>query len=181
MKIPKYLIFLAVITLLLIVPFCLTARSESCATCHEMKPYYETWKESFHNKWSCNHCHQRPGIIGYAAFRAGFIYEAFATVFDYHGIKNPGARRPETESCLGPGCHSRDLPREVSTDGLIKVSHRIHIYKVKKTCVYCHRNIVHGETGPPPRKLCKECHKDEIKSDCEYCHVLSVPGIYEEH
>ncbi|MBP1730166.1 MAG: hypothetical protein H6Q55_595, partial [Deltaproteobacteria bacterium] len=44
--------------------YTLTYKPEACLACHIMKPYYENWKASTHNKVGCIDCHPyRPGTI----------------------------------------------------------------------------------------------------------------------
>lgn len=184
MKIPRYIIVLFAAFLLFIIPFSLSAKPKSCSSCHDMKPFYDSWQRSVHNKWDCRTCHQKPGIAGFLAFQGGFMYEVFAAVFDNNDIKNPGARAPNNDSCLGSNCHS--LNREAGPDGTIKISHRLHVEKTDYRCIDCHRKVVHDNLegagrATPYRQLCKKCHASEIKNDCKYCHrridVQKYPDI----
>src|SRR5512140_65643 len=50
-----------------------------CGTCHLMKPYYQSWKASKHNKIACVECHISPGLTAEVRKK----YEALSMVAKY--------------------------------------------------------------------------------------------------
>ena len=43
----------------------LTNHPKFCASCHTIKPSYESWLQSSHKEVECVACHVRPGIVGW--------------------------------------------------------------------------------------------------------------------
>ena len=43
----------------------ISSTPQFCGTCHNMKPYYQSWKHSKHNKIACVECHISPGITAH--------------------------------------------------------------------------------------------------------------------
>src|ERR1043166_2940426 len=39
-----------------------TSQPRFCASCHIMKPYYQSWQHSAHSKFACVECHIPPGV-----------------------------------------------------------------------------------------------------------------------
>ncbi|MCA9472368.1 MAG: NapC/NirT family cytochrome c [Nitrospirales bacterium] len=128
-----------------------------CASCHTIKPAYDTWKASTHKEVTCVACHVRPGIQGFLEDKvlAGLEDVAitfFGTPTEYHNLQSHVA----SDVCLS--CHravlrisevsSRDLPRRVKDVGLI-MSHRMHMEAFEarnqgEGCTTCHARVVHG-------------------------------------
>lgn len=158
------------------IPYYFTSSPAKCATCHSMKPFYESWKASSHNTATtgCVACHVRRGTFNLIAYRLMFYWEIVAEVTGIDG-KPWGVMIPGVESCRGSGCHS--LNRVVSTSADLRISHREHVVKARLSCVKCHPGAAHKGVGKrfllPPRKLCSECHKKEM-DDCGYCHIQRV-------
>lgn len=134
----------------------LTSHPRFCATCHTIKPSYDSWLTSTHQSVTCVDCHVRPGISGYVHDK---VYKGlkdvgismFGTPPDPHNLQSSVA----THMCLS--CHHailriseiavRDLPPPVKEVGLI-MSHRKHIEAFEKRskgegCTTCHSRIVH--------------------------------------
>ncbi len=136
----------------------LTDHPKFCASCHNIRPSYESWVESTHKDVTCVDCHVRPGIEGYLhdKVRAGLkdvaIY-LFGTPTDADNLHGPVA----SEVCIS--CHHailrvseiavRDLPPPVKDVGLV-MSHRKHMEAFTKRgkgegCTTCHSRVVHGK------------------------------------
>jgi cytochrome c nitrite reductase small subunit len=136
----------------------LTNHPRFCASCHNIKPSYESWLTSTHKTVTCVDCHVRPGVKGFvhdkvwAGLKDVAIY-VFDTPTDAHNLQGPVA----TEVCLG--CHqailrvseiaTRDLPPPVQDVGLI-MSHRKHMEAFAKRgqregCTTCHARVVHDK------------------------------------
>lgn len=162
-----------VAVLLLAVPVALTASPRQCASCHEMKPYYDTWNVSTHRAAApnCRYCHAEPGVLGFLGYEAGF-YGMFAKHLAGAQVTTTAANAPAVASCRRPECHS--LNRETSNAGDIKIDHRLHVTKANIPCTRCHPGAVHagvnGRQKLPPMSLCKQCHADKMQQ-CSYCHT----------
>jgi hypothetical protein len=164
---------LGVVVLLVAIPVALTATPRQCASCHEMKPYYESWQASSHRGAapSCLTCHTQPGILSRIGFEFG-VYRMIGAHFAGGKVSTTAKNSPSVQSCRRSGCHS--LNRETSNSGDIKINHRLHVVQANIACPKCHAGAVHagvgGRTKLPPMKLCKSCHADKM-SQCNYCHT----------
>lgn len=163
----------ATLLLLLAAALAMPLRPALCGSCHEIRPYYESWRKSVHGRVriGCELCHVEPGLIPAIRFRMNFFPGIFSAVTGVR-IRTFGVAKAETKMCRR--CHS--LNREQSTSGDLKISHRKHVEKARLGCQNCHAGVVHtriGRLGPlnPPRKLCMGCHKKEMKQ-CGFCHLI---------
>ena len=158
---PKAIVIVAVIAGALAlggVAIPLTSHPRFCATCHTIKPSYESWLASTHKSVTCVDCHVRPGVSGYVHDK---VYKGlkdtaitlFGTPPDPSNLQSSVA----THVCLS--CHQailriseiavRDLPPPVKDVGLV-MSHRKHIEAFDKRgkgegCTTCHSRIVHDQ------------------------------------
>jgi hypothetical protein len=133
-----------------------TSHPKFCASCHTIKPSYDSWVESSHKEVTCVDCHVRPGVAGWlhdkawAGTKDVAIY-LFNAPADSHNLK----AKVHSEVCLS--CHRqilrvsevapRDLPPPVKDVGLV-MSHRKHMEAFAKRgqgegCTTCHSGIVH--------------------------------------
>ncbi len=136
----------------------LTSHPKFCASCHTIRPSYDTWLVSSHKTVTCVDCHVRPTVGGYlqdkvmAGIKDVAIY-VFGTPTDPHNLQSTVS----TDVCLS--CHrailrvsevaERDLPPPVKDVGLI-MSHRKHIEAFAKRdkgegCTTCHSRVVHEQ------------------------------------
>ena len=97
----------------------LTSHPEFCASCHNIRPSYESWVASSHKDVTCVACHVRPGVEGfvhdkaYTGLKDVAIY-LFGTPTDSHNLQ----ATVSSDVCLS--CHrailrvsevaARDLP-----------------------------------------------------------------------
>ena len=164
---------LGVVLVVCLVPVALSATPRQCASCHEMRPYYDSWLTSSHRAAvpSCVTCHAKPGLLNFVGFEFG-LYPMALAHFAGAQVSTTTANTPSVESCTRQGCHS--LNREVSNSGDIKINHRLHVTTASIACPTCHPGAVHAGVGGrlklPPMKLCKQCHADKM-NDCSYCHT----------
>ena len=134
----------------------LTNQPKFCATCHTIRPSYESWTVSTHKEVTCVDCHVRPGVEGWLHDKAWIgtrdvLITFFGTPTEAHNLTSTVA----SEVCLS--CHRavlkvsevavRDLPLPVKEVGLI-MSHRVHMEAFVKRgkgegCTTCHSRIVH--------------------------------------
>lgn len=136
----------------------LTNHPDFCASCHNIKPSYDTWKVSTHKDVTCVACHVRPGFEHWVHDKAWngtkdvAIY-LFGTPTDAHNLE----AKVDSTVCLG--CHQailrvsevppRDLPPPVKEVGLV-MSHRKHMEAFAargqgEGCTTCHSRVVHGK------------------------------------
>ena len=67
----------------------LTDHPKFCATCHNIRPSYESWLVSSHKEVTCVACHVRPGIEGFLHDKAwagtkDVMISLFGTPTDAH-------------------------------------------------------------------------------------------------
>jgi hypothetical protein len=180
----RFWVVAAILSLLVAVcaiPVVMTATPRQCASCHEMKPYYDSWQQSSHAAAAsnCVYCHARPGLLGWLGYEAGF-YGEIVGHFTGAKVTSTGDNAPSVSSCSRGACHS--LNRETSNSGGIKINHRLHVVQENIACPRCHPGAAHagvdGRLKLPPMKLCKQCHADKMQN-CRYCHSeksLPSPG-----
>src|SRR5206468_5303368 len=135
---PKAIVIMAIVAAALAlggVAVPLTSHPRFCASCHNIKPSYDSWVVSTHKDVTCVDCHVRPTLEGYLndKVKAGLkdvAMSVFGTPTDAHNLQ----ATVHTEVCLS--CHRailrvsevavRDLPPPVQKVGLV-MSHRKHI------------------------------------------------------
>lgn len=136
----------------------LTNHPQFCASCHNIRPSYDSWVKSSHKEVECVTCHVRPGVEGfihdkaYAGLKDVAIY-VFGTPIDPHNLQ----ATVSSEVCIG--CHrailrvsevaARDLPPPVKDVGLV-MGHRKHMEAFAKRgqgegCTTCHARVVHEQ------------------------------------
>jgi cytochrome c nitrite reductase small subunit len=138
------------------IPF--TNHPKFCASCHTIKPAYESWLTSSHKEVECVTCHVRPGVVGWLHDKAwhgtrDVSITLFGTPTEPHNLK------AEVDSAVCLGCHRnilrvseiavRDLPPPVKDVGLI-MSHRKHMEAFGargqgEGCTTCHAAVVHEQ------------------------------------
>lgn len=132
-----------------------------CGTCHIMRPYYKSWKNSKHNFVPCVECHYPPGFT--EELRGKF--EASVQVVKY--ITRTYSTKPYAEiddaSCLRKGCHSkRLLEGNVSFKKNINFDHKPHLTQMRRgrklKCTSCHSQIVIGSHEAVTESVCFTCH-----------------------
>ena len=136
----------------------LTNHPQFCASCHNIRPSYDSWVKSSHKEVECVTCHVRPGVEGfihdkaYAGLKDVAIY-LFGTPTDAHNLQ----ATVSSEVCIG--CHrailrvsevaTRDLPPPVKDVGLV-MGHKQHMEAFAKRgqgegCTTCHARVVHEQ------------------------------------
>ncbi len=170
-----------------------------CATCHEIRPEYMTWKVSTHQKVACTNCHyvpgadgKRPSLIGGELLALKRVYQQ---VFGKYLLPIELKAPIPNAACLG--CHSPNRnPTPRRTD--ITIPHDKHLAQGLH-CSYCHAGVVHGRISerektlngdfdrwtpelarsqlvPPFTTLrmanCLDCHKARgVPTRCGACHT----------
>ena len=164
----------------------LTDQPTFCASCHTIKPSYDSWTRSSHKDVTCVDCHVRPGISGFIQDKVYAGIKDVAITF-FGTPTEPHDLQSHVYSSVCLGCHrailrvtevsSRDLPSPVKEVGLI-MDHREHMAAFEKRsqgegCTTCHSRVVHGTPikGYPiviPRghvKLDDQAHEPDLPPD----------------
>jgi nitrate/TMAO reductase-like tetraheme cytochrome c subunit len=168
-----------------------SSRPQFCGSCHVMKPYYESWKESTHRNVACVECHISPGIT--AEIRKK--YEALSMVARYftgtYGT-NPWAEIDDA-ACLR--CHERRLLAGRELFGDVLFDHAAHLSGMRRgktlRCTSCHSQIVQGSHIAVTGTTCILCHFKGQPSNtgtarCVMCHrtpdtVVRRAGLVFDH
>lgn len=164
-----------------------------CQTCHNMKPYYESWRTSSHSEVSCIECHIAPGVKGEAMGKIQALNQLVKYVTRTYGLK-PWAE-VEDRSCMRSGCHSeRKVEGLVDFNG-VAFDHTDHLGELRREkqlrCTSCHSQIVQGEHIAVTVSTCILCHFKDRETDdpvagCVGCHseptrVVSTQGFVVDH
>ena len=135
----------------------LTNAPTFCASCHTIKPSYDTWTTSSHKDVTCVDCHVRPGVQGFFEDKVLAGIEDVAITF-FGTPTDPHNLQSTVYSSVCISCHrailrvsevsTRDLPERVKDVGLI-MSHRKHMKAFAdrgkgEGCTTCHARVVHG-------------------------------------
>ncbi len=163
-----------------------TAQPDFCRTCHNMEPFYQSWKKSSHSKVPCIECHYEPGAVETldGKFKALSQLAKYAT--RTQGTK-PWAEVSD-DSCMRSGCHYTRLLEGPIRFGKVKYDHGPHLLENTKghrlQCTTCHSQVLQIEHFSVSKNLCFTCHfMDESKSgfrnasDCLKCHVPPKEAI----
>ncbi|MFZ1746212.1 MAG: NapC/NirT family cytochrome c [Nitrospirales bacterium] len=137
----------------------LTNQPTFCASCHTIRPSYDSWIRSSHKDVTCVDCHVRPGISGFIQDKVFAGIEDVAITF-FGTPTEPHNLESHVSSSVCISCHRailrvtevsvRDLPAPVKDVGLI-MNHREHMEAFEKRgkgegCTTCHGRVVHGAT-----------------------------------
>jgi nitrate/TMAO reductase-like tetraheme cytochrome c subunit len=156
-----------------------TARPEFCRGCHNMEPYYQSWKHSSHNKVPCIECHYDPGALETLEGKFKALSQLAKYVTRTQGTK-PWAEISD-QSCMRSGCHYTRLLEGTIQFGRVKFNHRHHLLESRRgrrlRCTSCHSQIVQGSHMKVTASVCFACHfkkGPELEarklSDCLTCH-----------
>jgi nitrate/TMAO reductase-like tetraheme cytochrome c subunit len=169
---------LAALFVLLIASVEITSTSKFCSTCHYMKPFYQSWKESAHSKIECSICHYPPGLKSKLRAKIEGLMQLGRYWTKLYLKSKPWAEIPD-ESCLRPGCHEKRLLEGQVKFKKIVFDHKIHFADLRRgkrlRCTSCHSQIVQGQHITVTESTCFICHFKESKfypkiNDCSHCH-----------
>ena len=168
-----------------------TDRPEFCATCHIMKPYYKSWKESSHNRVNCLKCHHEPGIKA----EVGGKITGLVQVAQY--LTGRYSNKPKAEisdaSCLRGGCHKKEklTAKTVEFGNTIEFPHKIHLENpgknIRLRCTSCHRQLTNEEHMKVDTNTCFVCHfknvdENKLSGQCLNCHKkIKTSGDHKEY
>ena len=172
-------------------------KSEFCASCHEMKIHYDSFKASKHHNEhveNCHACHVGPGLKGYAHAKLSdgthdSLMHSFRAYTDGSFIEiAEDSLQILNGNCIR--CHSEGFTKDKSHIEFVlksnkhrtEVSHGISLEKL--TCTDCHLGVVHPHM---PGDLFKAYAAKKIKpygtyeeTDCLACHKLATPDVVKE-
>lgn len=185
--------FIAVSLLLVLVGsglfFWQSSHSWFCNSCHNMRPYVASWKESSHGKKGieCIQCHFPPGLQNalHQKFKAASMLVAFIT----GTYRSAPHAEVEDSSCMRPGCHeTRLLEGKVDFKG-VAFDHRPHLGEMRRgkrlRCQTCHSQIVQGTHITVTSSVCFTCHfKGQVHGrtedpigGCKGCHAVPAKPL----
>lgn len=157
-----------------------TSRSDFCKSCHYMKPFYESWKNSAHSDVKCVDCHYPPGLEHKLRGKIEGLVQLVNYFSQAYRKSKPWAEIPD-ESCLRSGCHDTQLLNGEEEFRGVHFSHAPHLTELRRgkklRCTSCHSQIVQGEHILVTETSCFTCHfkqntdNSEAISDCRLCHT----------
>lgn len=170
-----------------------TSQPEFCGTCHIMKKYYESWKNSKHGKKGvkCVECHYAPGEA--RTLKAKF--KGLGQLFTYLATKDITVRKPSKVSdlsCTTSNCHPTDekfLNKKVKFTEKIPYVHKTHEDKTiegqKLHCDTCHQHIRTEKHFQVPQMACYLCHFKNAefnkgRSRCYLCHEIPTKPLQKQ-
>ncbi|HZD59197.1 MAG TPA: NapC/NirT family cytochrome c [Anaerolineae bacterium] len=168
LRIPIAVAALVVLLLVIGYGFSYTSQPQFCATCHEMKPAFDSWQQtSLHAEVDCNTCHA-PSLLSKVGQKVGLIgeiYRHFTGSYEQPINKDSElSKNMDSDSCLR--CHT---PKRIVTPRkTLVMNHNVHIEK-GIPCTYCHNRAGHPSTSE---------RKDFISMEgCFRCHGLSKEAL----
>ncbi len=170
----------------------LTSTPTFCgSTCHNMKPYYDSWARSKHNKVACVECHIAPGLG--AEVRKKF--EALSMVAKYFTATSGTKPWAEVDDAACLRCHDRRLLEGKEVFHGVLFDHTPHLSEGRRglrlRCTSCHSQIVQGSHIAVTSSTCALCHfknqpANSGTGECRKCHqvpekVTSNEGVVFDH
>ena len=152
-----------------------TSRPTYCRSCHQISPYYESWRISAHGEIECEQCHWDRGFKGLVQAKMEGLGELVKQIRG----KTDGPLRVSIPDSRCTVCHP------ISTEELLyrkvpfeHVQHLTLTYAgLELACTACHYQPdtpVPGEHIPAPVDPCYACHlRDDAAQrlrDCMSCH-----------
>lgn len=158
---------LAIVFLLLVLLFSLSSSPLFCASCHNIRPYYLSWKASNHSKVHCLSCHQKPSLDGWLEARLKGVENLWLYV-----LKKKRSYRERVSDLACLSCHQEI--REKIVGKKIRMNHKEALSG--KHCFECHPNRGHGEEkAVAMMEQCLPCHlKRGRELNCSGCHRVDI-------
>lgn len=115
-----------------------TSEPSFCTSCHQIKPYVTSWRQSPHKDVKCHYCHDNRGFVGKinAKLTRG-LNNAYLHVTGQYTIITKG--KVSEQNCIA--CHLGDY-RNYSETKRLDMMH-YEFMKIDKLCLQCHRDIGH--------------------------------------
>lgn len=123
--------------LLFMAAYYATSVPSFCGACHEVKPYYASWKESPHKDVPCLYCHEYRGFLGKVHSKArGLNYTYQQWTGQYTIITKAWIAEQNCIAChLGDYWNYPEAPR-MGKDQYAYI-------KQNRSCLECHRETGH--------------------------------------
>ncbi len=162
-----WLTTLAILFLLLVLLFSLSSSPLFCSSCHNIRPYYLSWRTSKHARANCLSCHQKPTFDSWLEVRLKGLENLWLYVFKK---KRQYKERVSDLSCLS--CHQEI--REKIVGEKIRMSHREVL--IGKHCFECHPEQGHEEKkAVAVMNECLPCHLKKGQAfKCSSCHKVDI-------
>jgi len=161
-----------------------TSHSGFCASCHFMKPFFESWETSSHSEFECSACHYPPSGGIQSVLRKKI--EGLVMVGRYWTklyVKSKPWAEIRDENCLTDGCHDKRLLKGQVQFQKVAFDHKIHFEDLKRgkrlQCTSCHSQIVQGKHITVTESTCFICHFKKSEhypqiDDCSHCHTKEI-------
>lgn len=157
-----------------------TERPEFCLSCHIMKPYYNSWKASTHNKINCVECHYDPGLKAHVKGKMKGLLEVAKFLSD--GYKKKYDAHVNDVACLREGCHDKEKfkDKKVLFRGKVTFTHAQHFKNLKSNielrCTNCHTQLMNDQHMTVEDNQCFICHfkntpPEKLVEECLKCHA----------
>jgi nitrate/TMAO reductase-like tetraheme cytochrome c subunit len=155
-----------------------SAQPSFCNNCHIMRPYYESWASSSHNKVKCISCHYAPGIRAEAMGKLQAANQVVKYITGAYGTK-PWAEI-EDAACLRSGCHTEtELESDFVYEG-VHFNHTEHLRDLRRgkrlRCTSCHSQIVQGSPLTFQGVEIGAAHLRVTAVTCYLCHFKDRPA-----
>ncbi|CAG9608452.1 cytochrome c3 family protein [Pseudoneobacillus rhizosphaerae] len=176
-----------------------TSSSKFCASCHEMKPEYYTWKASSHSEVDCVNCHTGSSKEDYAKAKANGLVQVFKKATNTYSAPIQMPDEIPNDAC--ERCHNMDS-RNVTPTGDIIIPHDKHKTE-NVACIQCHSGVAHGKIAErkvtfktdyekwdekvghsimsersyvrPKMEKCMSCHESrDVTLECQACHTTGM-------
>jgi len=147
------------------------------SVCHIMKPYYQSWKHSSHNRVACVECHIAPGVNAEVRKK----WEAMSMVAKYVTATYGDRPWAEVEDAACLRCHERRLLEGREIFHNVVFDHRPHLTETRRgmklRCTSCHSQMVQGTHIAVTPSTCALCHFKGQKTNsgtaaCLKCHEI---------
>lgn len=113
-----------------------------CGSCHEVKPYVDSWKTSAHKNVNCLKCHQPAGELGKFQAKArgtNYVFQHFSGDYSV-----PTRATIFEQNCIE--CHLGDDKTQTNAIRLANTPKVNHYETIKhsQSCLECHREMGHA-------------------------------------
>ncbi len=169
-----------------------TAKPEFCGSCHMMKRYYDSWKNSRHGEKDivCLVCHYAPN----EKYDVDTNFRGLGQLLTYLSSEGKKVRMPtkvDDLSCTASDCHpaQKFMNKESKFMEKVPFSHKTHEEKTievqKLHCDTCHQNLTAEEHFEVSKKVCFLCHFkntdfNEGRAKCSLCHEVPTKPLQKQ-
>jgi hypothetical protein len=155
-----------------------------------MKPFYNSWASTKHDKVRCVDCHYVPG----EQYSVRAKFKGLGQLFTYISAKDKTVRKPaviDDRSCLASDCHPQQKLNEKQYKFKEKIFyiHKTHFDKTIEGqtlhCETCHQHVSAGKHFEVPKEACYLCHFkntefNEGRAQCSLCHEIPTKSLQKQ-